>query len=189
MADGNSIISDDELQATLAEAASEADDTITTIETSPDSESQPSQANAEVDTTLDSIDEDLNQLQTILDNGDAGDVDEEPESDNQASETAGKHTQPDAEAAEVPPAAEETEEAEETSSEPTDDEGRPTASRLSGVFRILLTLTQRGAVTALVALDRPFRKISSKARNVAGYAAMATCVVAAATWVLGFYQE
>lgn len=187
MADGNSIISDDELQAALAEATSEADDTVATIETSPDSEAQPSEANAEVDTTLDSIDEDLNQLQTILDNGDAGDVDEEPESDNQASETAGEHIQSEVEAAEVPPAVEETEEAEETSSEPT-DEGRSTAAHTSDVPRILLTLTQRGAVTALVALDRPFRKISSKARKVAGYAAMATCVVAAATWVLGFYQ-
>ena len=179
MADGNSIISDDELQAALTEAASEADDTIATIETSPDSESQPSEANAEVDTTLDSIDGDLDKLQTILADGDVGDADEEPESDDLASETADDHTQPDAE---------ESEEAEEASSEPTDDEGRPTASRLSDVSRILLTLTQRGAVTALVALDRPFRKISPQARNVAGYAAMATCVVAAATWVFGLYQ-
>ena len=177
MTDGNDILSDDELQTVLSEAASEIGDAIATIDARPDTKSQPSET-AAVDATLDAIDEDLSELQTIL-----ADESAEAEDENTAAEPESDATDEST----SPQSGEATADDEDTSPEPAPGKGF-IVKHLKHLPGTGLALTQRGLVAALSGLDRPFHNVSPPVKNVAGYTALATCVVATITWVFALYR-
>jgi hypothetical protein len=173
MADGNSILSDNELQSLLAETGAE-DASIPEFEDTPSTETQ-------FDSTLSSIEEDLSELEGLLD-----DSEEATTKDSSTSPVVASGETEDLVTSDKTETAEASEATKQAVLEGT-NAGVAGPRRRQFIAKEITAIIQNGVVAALLNLDRPFHSLERPVKQAAGYAGLATSAVAAATWLLSYW--